>query len=103
MDPMAILTAINQAEQLAQVVVKKVDAADAMNVFTDRAQAFADLYDVKKRDDAYRRIYADIQGVCAKRGITPSVYWWDDTKKEGSPCILIPTGNLIDLLDAASR
>ena len=103
MDPMAILTAINQAEQLAQVVVKKMDAASEVNVFTDRAQAFADLFDSAKHDEAYRKVYADIQGVCARKGISPAVYWWDEAKQQGSPCISIPVGNLIDLLDAASR
>jgi hypothetical protein len=98
-----ILTALNQAGALAQVVVKKMDAANAVNLFTDRAQAFTDLFDPKKHDEAYRTIYADIQGVCARKGITPAVYWYDEEKKAGAPCISIPIGSLIDLLDAASR
>jgi hypothetical protein len=98
-----ILTALTQAGALAQVVVKKIDSADALNVFTDRAQAFADLFDPAKHDDAYRRIYADIQGTCARKQISPSLYYYDDVKKEGAPCISIPLANLKDLLDAASR
>ena len=103
MDPSMILTALNQVGALAQVIVKKVEAADAVNLFTDRAQVFADLFVPEKHDDAYRRLYTDIQATCARKGITPAVYWYDNDKKEGAPCISIPIGNLIDLMDAATK
>lgn len=97
MDPSLILTALNQTGELAKAVIDKVNAANAINLYTDRAQAIADLFDLEKHDDAYRRLYADMQIVCAKKGITPTVYY------EKAPCISIPLSTLKELLDAATK
>lgn len=97
MDPNLILTAITETEKIGEALAKKKDAADAVNVFTDRAQAFADLLDPKKHDDAYRTIYADIQVELAKKQISPTVY------QQGDYTIAIPLATLKELMDCASR
>lgn len=103
MDPNAILQAILETEKIGEMVATKVEASKALNVFTDRSQAFADLFDPEKHDDAYRHLYTDMQAVCVKKGITPSAYWYDEVKKEGAPCISIPLATLKELMDAGTR
>ena len=99
----ALMPAITAGLELANAGVKKVQEAGAINVYTDRAKAFAELFDPDKRAAAYATIFADIQMLCAKKGITPSVPYWDEAKQQGSPCLSIPVATLMQLMDATTR
>lgn len=92
----AIMQAIPAAVQLAAFAAKKSTQAGEINTYLDRATLVNRLFDPDTRDEAYRALYAEIQTLCAKRGMTPSVYY------EGAPCINIPLANLIELMDAAT-
>jgi hypothetical protein len=99
----ALMPAITAGLELANAAVKKGQEASALNVYVDRAQAFADLFDLGKHDAAYATLFSDMQMLCARKGITPSVPYWDDVKKQGSPCLSIPIATLMELMDCASR
>ena len=101
----ALMPAITAGLELANAGVKKVQAAGELNVYTDRAKAFANLFDAdpEVKQTAYATIFADIQVLCAKHGITPSAPYWDDAKQQGSPCLSIPIATLMALMDCASR
>lgn len=93
----AVIPAISAGLQLAAFAAKKSTEAGEINTYIDRAARVHELFDPEKRDEAYRQLFAEIQMLCAKRGITPTTYY------EGAPCINIPLANLIELLDAATR
>jgi len=99
----ALVPAIGAGLQLAAAGVKKAQDVSEVNVYVDRAALFNDLFSPDKREGAYLKLYAEMQGVIARKGTTPSIYWWDDVKKEGSPCINIPIATLKELLDAATK
>ena len=99
----ALMPAITAGLELANAGVKRVQEAGAINVYTDRAKAFAELFDQEKREAAYATLFADMQMLSVKHGITPSVPYWDDVKKQGSPCLSIPVATLKELMDAATK
>lgn len=92
----AVMPAISAGLQLAAFAAKKTSEAGDINRFIDRSARVHDLFDPDKRDEAYRTLLAEMQMLCAKRGITPSVYY------EGAPCINIPLATLVELMDAAT-
>lgn len=97
------MPAISAGLQLASAAVTKEQEVGAVNVYIDRAQHIADLFNVEKREAAYGALFAETQTLCAKKGITPSVPWWDEAKQEGSPCINLPVATWKELMDAATR
>lgn len=99
----ALMPAISAGLQLASAAVTKEKEVSEINVYVDRAQRFADLFNPDKREAAYGSLFAEMQTLCAKKGITPSVPWWDEAKQEGSPCLSIPLATLKELMDAATR
>jgi hypothetical protein len=99
----ALMPALTAGLELANAAVKKVQEAGNLNVYTDRAKTFADLFDPDKRTAAYASMFSEIQMLCVKKGITPSVPWWDDVKKQGSPTLSIPVSTLKELMDAATK
>lgn len=92
----ALIPAISAALELTNTVVQKSKEASDINRFVDRAKAVAELFDLEKREKAYQALYSEIQELCAKKGITPSIYY------EGANCINIPLASLIQLMDAAT-
>ena len=99
----ALMPAVSAGLQLAAAGVKKVDDANEINQYIDRAGTFNDLFDPDKRETAYAKLYAEMQSLIARKGVTPSAYWWDEKKGEGSPCISIPIATLKEIMDAATR
>lgn len=93
----ALVPALLGAVSLIGGIVKKGNEVAEINVYVDRAKWVNQLFDVDKREDAYRALYTDMQTLCAKKGITPHVYW------EGAPCINVPLATLVQLMDSASR
>ena len=93
----ALVPALLGAVSLIGGIVKKSNEVAEINVYVDRAKYVNQLFDADKREDAYRALYTDMQTLCAKKGITPSVYY------EGAPCINIPLATLVQLMDSASR
>ena len=93
----ALVPALLGAVSLISGAVKKSNEVAEINVYIDRAKWVNQLFDVDKREDAYRALYTDMQTLCAKKGITPAVYW------EGAPCINVPLATLVQLMDCASR
>jgi hypothetical protein len=100
-----LMPAITAGLELANAGVKKMQATGELNLYTDRARAFANLFDadLAVKQAAYATIFADMQMLCAKHGITPSAPYWDDAKQQGSPCLSIPIATLMELMDCASR
>ncbi|MBI2882859.1 MAG: hypothetical protein HYY11_02965 [Candidatus Methylomirabilis oxyfera] len=94
----AVIPAISAGLQLAAFAAKKSTDAAEINTYIDRAALANRLFstDADKAAEAYRTLYAEIQTLCAKQGITPSIYY------EGAPCLNIPLANLIELMDAAT-
>lgn len=92
----AIIPAISAAIELAGMVMKKNNEVSNANRYIDRSKVINNLFDPDTRDDAYRLLYVDMQSLCAKKGITPNCYY------EGAPCINIPLGTLVNLMDAAA-
>lgn len=92
----AIMPAISAGLQLAAFAAKKTSEAGEINTYINRAARVHELFDPEKRDEAYRQLFAEMQTLCAKRGITPTVYY------EGAPCINIPLATLVELMDAAT-
>lgn len=99
----ALVPAIGAGLQLAAAGVKKAQDAGEINVYMDRAALFNDLFDPDKREGAYLKLYAEMQGVIARKGTTPSMYYYDDMKKEGAPCLSLPIATIKELLDAATK
>ena len=93
----ALVPALLGAVSLIGGIVKKSNEVAEINVYVDRAKYVNQLFDADKREDAYRALYTDMQTLCAKKGITPSIYY------EGAPCINIPLATLVQLMDSASR
>lgn len=91
-----MIPALSAGLQLAAFAAKKSTEAGEINVYIDRAALVNQLFDPEKRDEAYRKLFAEIQTLCAKRGTTPSIYY------EGAPCLNIPLANLVELMDAAT-
>lgn len=92
----AIMPAISAGLQLANFAAGKMKEAGDINTYIDRAARVHELFDPKTRDEAYRQLFAEMQTLCAKRGITPTVYY------EGAPCLNIPLATLVELMDAAT-
>ena len=93
----ALVPALLGAVSLIGGIVKKSNEVAEINVYVDRAKWVNQLFDADKREDGDRALYTDMQTLCAKKGITPSVYY------EGAPCINIPLATLVQLMDSASR
>jgi len=93
----AVVPAISAGLQLAAFAAKKSTEAGEINTYIDRGARVHDLFDPDKREDAYRALFAEMQILCAKRGITPTTYY------EGAPCINIPLVTLVELMDAATK
>jgi hypothetical protein len=99
----ALMPAISAGLQLASAAVTKEQEIGAVNVYVDRSQRIADLFNPDKREAAYASLFAEMQTLIAKKGITPTAPYWDETKQEGSPCLSIPLATLKELMDAATR
>lgn len=93
----ALVPALLGAVSLIGGIVKKSNEVAEINVYVDRAKWVNQLFEADKREDAYRALYTDMQTLCAKKGITPSVYY------EGAPCINVPLATLVQLMDCAGR
>lgn len=93
----AIVPALSAGLQLAAFAAKHTSEAGEINTYIDRAARVHELFDPEKRDEAYRQLFAEMQTLCAKRGITPTVYY------EGAPCLNIPLATLVELMDAATK
>lgn len=93
----AIVPALSAGLQLAAFAAKKSTEAGEINTYIDRSARVHDLFDPEKRDEAYRQLFAEMQALCAKKGITPTAYY------EGAPCINIPLATIVELMDAATR
>jgi len=91
-----LIPALLGAVSLISGAVKKSHEVAEINVYVDRAKVVNQLFDEDKREEAYRTLYTDMQALCAKKGITPAIYY------EGAPCINIPIGTLVQLMDCAS-
>ena len=98
----ALLPVVSAGLTLAAAGVKKAAENKEVNIYIDRAKLFNDLFDPEKAEAAYGALYQEILTILAKKGITPSVYWWDENEKKGAPCISIPIATLKELLDAAT-
>ena len=92
-----LVPALLGAVSLVGGIVKKSNEVSEINVYVDRAKWINQLFDVDKREEAYRALYTDMQALCAKKGITPAIYY------EGAPCINIPIATLVQLMDCASH
>lgn len=93
----AVSAAVIPALQAAGYIAKKLGTTEDVNRHIDRSVVVKELFDAEKADEAYQKLYAEIQYLCAVKGITPSIYY------EGAPCINIPLANLIELMDAATK
>lgn len=99
----ALVPAVSAGLQLAAAGVKKSQETSEVNVYIDRAKLFNNLFDPEKAEKAYASIYQEILTLLAKKGITPSVYWWDEKEQKGAPCIKIPVATLKELMDVATK
>ena len=114
MDPTGFMPAISAGLQLAAFAANKSKAAGEINVYTDRAKLFHELFDTEETDEvgqdgkkvrkpsekaraAYASLYSEMQRLCAAKGITPSVWY------EGAPCLNIPVATLKELMDATTK
>jgi len=99
----AILPAVSAGLTLAAAGVKKSQEAGEINVYIDRARIFNDLFDPEKAEKAYGALYQEILTILARKGITPSIYWWNEKEQQGAPCIRIPIATLKELMDASTE
>lgn len=99
----ALVPAVSAGLQLAAAGVKKSQETGEVNTYIDRAKVFNDLFDPEKAEKAYGVLYQEILTILAKKGITPSVYWWDEKIDRGAPCIRIPIATLKELMDASGK
>lgn len=114
MDPTGLMPAISAGLQLAAFAANKSKAAGEINVYTDRARLFHELFETEETDEvgqdgkkirrptekakaAYASLYSEMQRLCATKGITPSVWY------EGAPCLNIPIATLKELMDVATK
>ena len=98
----ALLPVVSAGLTLAAAGVKKAAENKEVNIYIDRAKLFNDLFDPEKAEVAYGLLYQEILTILAKKGITPSVYWWDKKEQKGAPCISIPIATLKEMMDAAT-
>ena len=98
MDPTGLLPAISAALQLGNAVVQKAKESGEVNRYIDRAGQVASLFDpdADVRQKAYHTLYAEMQTLIAKKGLTPNLYY------SGAPCINVPLATVIQLMDAAN-
>ena len=98
LDPTGLLPGISAALQLANLGAGKLKDAADINVHIDRAGHVASLFDpdADVRQKAYHTLYAEMQTLVAKKGVTPNLYY------DGAPCVNVPLATLIQLMDAAS-
>jgi len=99
----ALLPVVSAGLTLAAAGVKKAGEVKEVNTYIDRAKLFNDLFDPEKAEKAYGALYQEILTILAKKGITPSVYWWDEKEQRGAPCIRIPIATLKELMDASTE
>ena len=98
----ALLPVVSAGLTLAAAGVKKAAENKEVNIYIDRAKLFNDLFDSEKAEVAYGLLYQEILTILAKKGISPSIYWWDEKEGKGAPCISIPIATLKELMDAAT-
>ena len=113
-DPTGFMPAISAGLQLAAFAADKSKVAGEINVYTDRAKLFHELFDTEETDEvgqdgkkvkrptekakaAYATLYSEMQRLCAAKGITPSVWY------EGASCLNIPIATLKELMDAVGK
>lgn len=99
----ALLPVAASGLELVAAGIKKAQESGEINQYIDRAKLFSDLFDPDKRDDAYKKLYSEMLGLIARKGITPSQYWYDPETKQGAYCINIPIATLKELMDAATK
>ena len=114
LDPTGLMPAISAGLQLAAFAANKTKEAGEINVYTDRAKLFHELFDTEETDEidqdgkkvtrptekakaAYATLYSEMQRLCAVKGITPSVWY------EGAPCLNIPVATLKEIMDASTK
>ena len=97
-DTTGLLPAISAGLQLANLAAGKAKEAADVNVYIDRASHVASLFDADAdvRQKAYHALYAEMQGLIAKKGLTPNLYY------QGAPCINVPLATVIQLMDSSS-
>ena len=98
LDPTGLLPGISAALQLANLGAGKLKDAADVNIHIDRAGQVASLFDpdADVRQKAYHTLYAEMQTLIAKKGLTPNLYYG------GAPCINIPLATIIQLMDSAN-
>ena len=98
MDPTGLMPAISAALQLTNAVVVKAKESGEVNRYIDRAEQVSNLFDpdADVRQKAYHALYAEMQTLIAKKGLTPNLYY------QGAPCLNVPLATVIQLMDAAN-